>query len=133
MSNEESTDLLGSLSDFLASQRAVVDGLIVIEKACYVPTLCRATKEDWDALLEMLKKWMGSGAEFSRVVRAYTEVVRVGYRDEFLSGFYMALVRTERLDLLEEYPEVELISAVIEAQKIARNIEPPQDDASSEA
>ncbi|TSC63003.1 MAG: hypothetical protein G01um101448_143 [Parcubacteria group bacterium Gr01-1014_48] len=134
MANEEQIELLGSLSNLLDSQKTVVESLMVVEKACHVQKICQAREEDWDTLMQAVKKWMDAGAEFSRVVCAYTELVRAGYRDAFLSGFYVALVRTERFDLLESFPEVEVMGAVIEAQNIARKIKPPEseDDASSE-
>ncbi len=124
-SEAQGIDVVGAVDAVIVSHKKFVDFFVTLERACTTPPQCVATIDGWIAVVEYLDGCTDELVNLSRTMRTYAEHVNGMRRQLFLGGFYEALRQTDRLDLLDMYPEVEKIAAVVEAQRILMEEEPP--------
>ncbi len=124
MPTSEPINILEAIHILLESHKRLVKDFNIVQDSCYVPTKCRATKEEWDALTQSLQNNTDAMIDFAATMQRYARYITTVHHEEFLAGFYDALQQTDRLDLLESYPEVEKMSVIIEAERFLGQREP---------
>ena len=125
MPDGDEIDVIRAITAVVASHRKFTDLLMVVQRTCTTTPACKATTDAWIVVLDHLGVCTDDLLNLGRTMKAYAEYVGDMRRQLFLSGFYEALRRTDRLDLLEVYPEVDRMAAIVEAQRLLGREEPP--------